>query len=99
MDKKLNDSIIRINLIFLILSILAAVMFVVKVGSSLYRITCGGILYDVNFTIFLLKIYATDYHNNSTYIIFNYPLIPIGAAIIYNLFAMIKNNKEKLENK
>lgn len=91
MKKKLDDSIIRINLIFLIMSLLTTIVLMVRVVWVLDRIKYGNKIYDINYTIFLLKVYATNYHNNSVYIIGNYPLIPIGAGIIYNLFTMTKN--------
>lgn len=97
MDKKLNDTIIRTNLIFLILSISTTILFIVKIGFILFT-ECKGVgvlIYDVKSTIFMIKIYVTNYHYNSIYTIANYPLIPLAGGIIYNLYVMIKNQSTK----
>jgi hypothetical protein len=63
--------------------------------SALYTISGGGVLNDIQYTIFQIKINVTRDTYSHVYNIVNYPLLPIFTGILYNIYCMIKNRKIK----
>ena len=97
MNKKSNSEIAYRNLTFLIISIFATIYFMMEVTSALHTIKYNGMLGNVQYTIFQLKITVTNDLDGSNYLynIFNYPLIPISAGLIYNIYIMIKGFRNR----
>lgn len=66
-----------------------------QICSALLTIKGGGILNNVQYTIFELKISVTRDTYSNVYSIGNYPLVPILAGIIYNIYILVKNHRTK----
>ena len=95
MNKKLISQVTNKNLIFLIMSVFATITFMTQVTNALYTIIGSGTLNSVEYTLFLLKIDVTRGTYNHIYTISNYPLIPIFAGVIYNIYIWIKIYRNK----
>lgn len=91
MNKKLISKVISKNLFFLFLSGLATLTFMMQVTSALHIIKDGGTINCIGYTLFRMKIEITGQTYSHIYTIDNYPLIPIFAGLIYNIYILIKN--------
>lgn len=95
MDKKLVCNISNRNLAFWVLAIFTTLTFMMQICSALTEIKGGGVLNGVKYNIFELEISVTMNTYSNVYSIYNYPLIPIVAGLIYNAWISIKNSKVK----
>lgn len=83
------------NLGFGVLTILATINFMVQIYTSLLTIR-GGVLNNIQYSIFALTISVTQDSYSHVYTIVNYPLIPILVSIIYNIYIIFKNYRNKI---
>lgn len=83
------------NLGFIILTIFASINFIFKINNALLTIQAGGVLHNVQCSIFAIKISVSMDTNNYVYNIINYPLIPLLVGGIYNILIMVKNRSNK----
>lgn len=95
MNKRLVYNCSTKNLFFLIMTIFATLTFIMQIYSSLLTIKGGGILNNIQYTIFGLKINVTRDTYSHVYNIMNYPLIPITYGVIYNIYIIVKNHMAK----
>ena len=77
------------------MSVFATITFIMHVTSALYTIIGLGTLNSIGYTPFQLKIDVTRDTYNHIHIISNYPLIPILAGVIYNIYIWIKSYRNK----
>lgn len=100
MDKRFVYNCSTQNLSFWIIAIFAVLTFMMQICSALLIIKGGGILNNVQYTIFELKISVTRDTYNHVYSIGNYPLIPILGGVIYNICIIVKNRciKDKIDS-
>jgi len=95
MNKKLISQVTVRNLNFLILSMIATITFMMQVTNAIYTIKGSGTVNCVGYTLFQLKIDVTRDSYNHVYIINNYPLLPIFAGVIYNIYIWIRSYRNK----
>jgi hypothetical protein len=99
MDKKSISNVILKNIMWLLFTIMATVNFMIQLNRDLYM--SGGLntlfINKVSYTLFELKLDITQGAYKHIYTITNYPLIPILAGVIYNIFILFKLSKNKLE--
>jgi hypothetical protein len=96
MNRNITSKHLNRNLEFFIVAVGASLTFLMQIHSALFSITGGGVINNVQYSIFHIEI---DVSFNTTfshvYDIWNYPLIPIFAGLIYNAYALFKNYKTK----
>lgn len=95
MEKKEARSHVLRNITFLVITILVFLMFVKEIAYAIDAVRHVGSIKSVKFSILQLSIYVSGIHNTTTYNIFNYPLIPMLAGLIYNIYIYIKICKDK----
>ncbi len=95
MNKKLLYKLVYRNLSFGFLTIIATLYFMIQIFTTLLPIRSGGILTNIQYNIFGLKISVVEDTYSHVYNIFNYPLLPILAGVIYNIYIIIKNHRNK----
>ncbi len=95
MNKKSVFNCASRNIYFGIVTIVATFTFMMQICNALLTIEGGGILNYVHYTLFVISISITRDTYSQVYNIVNYPLIPILIGIIYNVYIIIKNNKNK----
>jgi hypothetical protein len=80
--------------------IFATLSFMMQLKSALLTIKYGGVLNDVQYTLFQLKISISYDTYSQNYNIGNYPLIPILAGVLYNIYIIVKKLmiKDKIDN-
>ncbi len=83
------------NLSFGIITIFTILTFMMQICSALLTIKGGGVLNNVQYTLFELKISVTRDTYSHVYNIGNYPLIPILGGAIYNIYIIVKNHRSK----
>jgi len=97
-NKRLNSNPITINLFFLAMAILETSNFMWKICGELY--TRKGldalIVNKVSYTLLELKFDITQGTYNHVFTVWNYPLIPISFAIMYNIYFAVKISKNKV---
>ena len=95
MNKKSLRQYLGTNLSFGIMTIFSTLTFMMQICSALITIKGGGVLNNIDYTLFQLKISITRDTYSHVYTIGNYPLIPIVGGLIYNSYIMLKNHKIK----
>lgn len=91
----MSSKIIGRNLNFIITTLFSLFIFINHVLSALSTVEYGGQLNSFKYSIIMLKLDVTNRGYNHVYEIGIYPLIPIVAGIIYNVYFYIKVNLSK----
>lgn len=97
MDKKMAAKVANKNLSFIIVTIFAILTCIMALDRAIIPLKNGGMLNNVEYTLFYVKIDVSAKTYRDVYTIGNYPLIPIVGGIIYNSYISIKNRKHKEE--
>lgn len=95
LNKKMFSKIIGKNLYFIFLTVFTLFMSIRELRNALSTIEYGGQLNSFKYSVIILKLDVTNRDYNHVYEIGNYPLIPIAAGIIYNVYFYIKVNLNK----
>ncbi len=97
MDKKSVRRCLNINVNIAIITIFQTLFFMKQIKDTLLLTGSQGtgVLNDIRFTIFALKISITFGTDRQVYTIINYPFILLAFGILYNLYFYNKNYKKK----
>jgi len=95
MNKKVFSKIIGRNLNFAIVTLFTLLIFINQLVSALSTIEYGGQLNSFKYSVIMIELDVTNRGYNNVYEIGNYPLIPIVAGVIYNIYIYIKVNLNK----